>query len=116
MSVTSNRLIIGTDPNYTPTFSINFMPDNLKYMAAMSPATELTLVVPGNVDTALFSFTAPTVWVSEGTVSAVLPAGGFTLTATELNPGQRNVTPGETLHFISAINVEVGVMFVRVNS
>lgn len=111
MSVTSQRVVIGTDPNYTPTFSINFLPAAFKFQGALLASIERTMVVPNNVDTAFFSFVPLGVWVAESGTPITIPAGAFTSTEAELNPGVRNVTPGATLRFIASAATEVGVIF-----
>lgn len=116
MSVTSQRLVIGTDPNFTPTYSINFLPAKFKFKAFLTATVESTVTVPDNVDTVIFEFTPTGVWVAESTTPITLPIGAFTSTESELNPGVRNVTPGQTLRFISSANTEVGIIFAKVNN
>lgn len=105
------KFVITRDDNANVAYGTKFANEVYQYQVGLSPATEETLVVPENINIALFSYTAPTVWVGVGSTPITLPVGGFTQTPAVLNHALKEVTPGETLRFISSVAAEVGVVF-----
>jgi hypothetical protein len=102
---------ITKDVNGLNAYGTRFVPNEYQYQVGLAAAAEQTLTVPNNVDTAIFSYTSPTVWVGTGSTPINLPTLGFTQTPAVLNHAVKEVVPGETLRFISSVVAEVGVVF-----
>lgn len=83
-----------------------------KFTDVLVADTDTTLVVPPDVTSVFFAFTANT-YVGVNTVVTLPTSGGFADTGGELNPGTRSVIPGDTLHFRSATEAEVSVSFFK---
>ena len=108
----SNNLKIDLDDGGNPTYGIDFC--DVGFHSFLAASTEETVVVPPGRHLAIFSFGVGTdvfVLEDDGSGAAILPGAGFTATTQDLNPIARNVTPGQTLHFISRTNSDVKVSF-----
>ena len=111
MTVSSN-LKIDKDDASIPTYGIDFCDQGSQ--VALAAATELTLTVPLDRRTALFQYSVGTnvfILEDDGSGSVTIPGGAFTSTEADLNPIVRNVTPGQTLHFISDTPAFVKISF-----
>lgn len=100
-----------TDVNGIPTGGLQFADANVNYATTLTASVAQTLTVPANCSRAVFSFSPLGVFVSEGAASLSLPSGSFASYAGELNPIDRQVTPGQTLNFISSVTAYVQVRF-----
>lgn len=95
----SNQLNIATSTNSIPTWGIFFPLTAFK--ANLSAGVEQTLIVPVNVNVAIFGYSAGSnVQVTSG-LSEILPIGPFIPCNSRLNPTVSWVQPGEILKFIT---------------
>lgn len=111
----AQQLKVIRDISGIPVGGIPF-PQGNSYNTTLAPNVVQTLVVPSGYNLALFSFTPQGVFVAQGNVDASLPGGIFIQTNDELNPTVRQVTPGQTLSFISSVDAYVQVRFVQNNA
>lgn len=110
----SKNLNVAKSINGVPFWAIPFSP--VSYEVRLVADTEQTLVVPDDVDVAVFSYsTGSSVKVQEGGASITLPGLSFTPTTSCMMPSSRYVEPGQTLRFISPTPDIVNVSFYKNN-
>ncbi|NIV15596.1 MAG: hypothetical protein GWN62_31355 [Aliifodinibius sp.] len=106
----TTQMRLRKDSNSNVTYGIAF--SNTGSYTTLAASTEQTLTVPQEVTDALFQYSVGTnVFVDVGSTPLSLPGGIFTSTTADLNPIIRQVTPGETLRFISDTPAYVKVSF-----
>lgn len=111
----SPKFLITKDDNSNLAYGTKYVDSAYQYQAVLLANVETTMVIPENVDTAILSYSNPTVWTAIGSVAITVPVGDFANTPAVLNHAVKEVIPGETLRFISSIDTEVGVVFFNRN-
>ena len=109
------NLNVACDINAVPVGGIDWPLNGNSYATTLEANINQTLTVPSGCNLAIFSYAPQQVFVANTTGSLNLPGGSFSITRGELNPGVRQVSPGDTLNFISSVVAYVQVRFVNNN-
>lgn len=105
--------MLGRDINGAVDYSLRFPADGESATFALSAGVETTVTIPaGTYNRAFFSFAVGTnVWVETGSDPITVPTGTVAFGKKELNPGVRQVAPGQVLRFICDTTSYVQVAF-----
>lgn len=105
------KFSITRDDNGNLAYGTPYLGSAYQYQARLLANTEVTFTVPENVNTVIISSTSPSLWSAVGSTPITIPSGAFTATPAVLNHAVKEVSAGDTMRFISDVNVDVGLVF-----